>query len=54
MPLPLFKWTFCKFDVIRSRFCVFGVDVEVLMVGGSSGGCDVAVAPGLAIDAGGD
>lgn len=45
-PLPLFKWTFCKFVVIRSRFNVFGVDVEVLIVGG--GGWDVATVAGFA------
>lgn len=51
MPLPLFKWTFCKFDVIRSRFNVFGVDVEVMSVGGCDGAIVAAI--GFPIDAGG-
>lgn len=39
-PFPLLKWTFCRFDVIRSRFSVFG----------AVGAADVATA-GFAIDA---
>lgn len=48
MPLPLFKWTFCKFDVIRSRFNVFGVDVK-----GLSEDAVVTAVIGFATDVGG-
>lgn len=42
MPLPLFRCTFCKFDVILSTLNVFGIigagaGVETFTVGGAGG-----------------